>query len=126
MSGERESAQVRTETEASAPSQEASAVPERRTQKRLLLADVATASVGEKLWNAPVRDISAIGIGILLDQPVEPGTVVSVELPNRAWNCCHLKLLRVIHVTPQPDNRFLVGSVFLRHFSAEELNALVG
>jgi hypothetical protein len=101
-------------------------IAERRAEPRQRLSDLATATVGDRLWNAPVRDISALGIGLLLDQPVEPGTTVSVELPNRAWNCWHLKLLRVVHVTPQEDNRYLVGSVFLRRFSDDELRALVG
>ena len=29
-------------------------------------------------------------------------------------------------VTPQPDNRYLVGSVFLRQFTDDEFRALVG
>jgi hypothetical protein len=85
-----------------------------------------TVSIGTKLWKAPVHDLSTVGIGVVLEQPVEPGTVVSVELPNRTWNCCHLKLLRVVHVTPQPDNRWLVGSTFLHRLTDDEFRALVG
>src|SRR5262245_9938936 len=85
-----------------------------------------TVSIGAKLWKAPVHDLSTMGISVVLDQPVELGSVVSVELPNRAWNCCHLKLLRVVHVTPQPNNRWLVGSTFLHQLTEDELKALVG
>jgi len=85
-----------------------------------------TASVGRQLWRAPVRDISIEGLSLVLDQPVEPGAVLPVELPNRRWNCCHLKLLRVVHATPQPDNRWLVGSTFVRALSEDEFQALVG
>ncbi len=103
-------------------------IDERRSLPRLPCAEKLplTASLGEKLWNVPVRDISAAGISVTLDQPVEPGTLVSVELPNKTWNCWHLKLLRVVHATQQPDNRWLVGSLFLRRLTDDEFHALVG
>lgn len=84
------------------------------------------ASVGDRAVNAPIRDISASGISVVLEQRLEPGTLVTVELLNRTRNFWHLKLLRVVHVTPQGDGRSLVGCVFLRRITEGELEGIIG
>jgi hypothetical protein len=85
-----------------------------------------TATVGDKPSLVPIHDISTAGIGVVLDHRLDPGTLVTIELLNRTWNFWHLKLLRVVHATPQADDRWLVGSVFLRKFSDDEFQALLG
>ena len=85
----------------------------------------ATASIGTELWPFPVRDISASGLGTLLDRRVDPGALITVELLNRGLNFWHLKLLRVVHVTPHGDRLWLVGSAFLKELTDEELLSLL-
>jgi hypothetical protein len=81
------------------------------------------ASQGQEIWQAPVRDISSGGIGVLLDRRVDPGTLLAIELLNKSHHFWHLKLLRVIHATPQGQN-WLVGSAFLKGFTDAEFKAL--
>jgi hypothetical protein len=103
-----------------------SALPERRNKARrpCLEADAVLASLGEERWQAPVRDISATGIGMLLDRRLDPGALVSIELLNKCHQFWHLKLLRVIHATPHDGRRWLVGSAFVKQFTDAEFGAL--
>jgi hypothetical protein len=106
------------------------AIPERRLRSRHDCPDPSAlpirASVGRNLWTAPVHNISADGMAIVLDCRVDPGTLVAVELLNRSGNFWHLKLLRVVHATPHPGERWLVGSAFLKQFTEDEFKALLG
>jgi hypothetical protein len=99
--------------------------PERRSQARRLCADPIPvfAALGQDLCQAPVRNITARGIGILLDRRVDPGTLMAVELLNKTQQFWHLKLLRVIHAT-QEGQRWLVGSAFLKGFTDAEFQSL--
>ena len=103
--------------------------PERRALPRRRCADPALlptlASIGQELKSASIRDISAAGIGFVLDRRIDPGTLVALELHNRKQNFWHLKLLRVVHVTPQGEQCWIIGSAFLKQFSDDELQALL-
>lgn len=110
-------------------SEEGSPAPiERRARARRCCtpqnAPPATAAVGTELWPLPIRDISSAGLGILFERRLDPGDVVAVELLNRGLNFWHLKLLRIVHVTPY-GGLWLVGSSFLNELTDEELEALL-
>jgi c-di-GMP-binding flagellar brake protein YcgR len=105
-----------------------SARPERRHKARRSCLESepvsVLASLGEQHWQAPVRDISPTGIGMLLDQQLDPGALVAIELLNKQQQFWHLKLLRVVHATPHDGERWLVGSEFLKQFTDAEFGAL--
>jgi hypothetical protein len=105
-----------------------SAAMERRiwTRRPCMASDLlpVVASFGQEHWQAPVRDISTAGMGILLDHRVDPGSVLAIELLNKFHQFWHLKLLRVIHATPQDGHGWLVGSAFLKSFTDDEFQAL--
>ena len=84
-----------------------------------------TAFVGHELWQPAIHDISAAGIGIVLNESVEPGTLVTVALLNQPANFWHMKVARVVHATAQNDGTWLVGNRFLQVFSEEQLHALL-
>jgi hypothetical protein len=86
----------------------------------------ATAAIGTELWPIPIRDISSAGFGTLVDRRLDPGAVVAVELLNRGLNFWHLKLSRIVHVTPYSDRLWLVGTSFLKELSDDELRAMLG
>src|SRR5437016_4231593 len=50
-------------------------------------------------WPARVRDISTLGIAVVLDRPVEPSTVLVIELENPCRTSRRTYLARVVHVT---------------------------
>jgi hypothetical protein len=76
---------------------------------------------GSEIGSAAVRDVSVTGIGLILDHAVPAGSTLSVELPNRAQTDWQLKLSCVAHATPHEQNRWLIGSRFLRDLTEEEL-----
>jgi hypothetical protein len=63
---------------------------------------------------------------MLLPHEVLPGMLVSVELLDRPRQCWRLKLVQVVHATPRTPNLWLVGSVFAKQLSDEELHRLLG
>src|SRR5262249_2345912 len=73
---------------------------------------------------APVPDISPLGLALHLDRPIKPGTLLSVEVYNRIGSYWHFKVVRVVHATPARDSRWLIGSVFLTRFSREEFQGV--
>jgi hypothetical protein len=50
-------------------------------------------------WRARVPNISAFGIGLLLDSPVQPSALLELELANAARGVARTVLVRVVHVT---------------------------
>jgi hypothetical protein len=84
-----------------------------------------TAFVGHEVWQPAIHDISPAGIGIVLSESVEPGTLVTVALLNQPANFWHMKVMRVVHATAQNNGTWLVGNRFLQVFSQEQLDALL-
>jgi hypothetical protein len=75
-------------------------------------------------WAVAVDNISPRGLGMRLERPLDPGTLLPVQLLNRSGNFWHLKVMRVVHATPA-DEGWLVGNVFLAQFSDDEFRVLV-
>jgi hypothetical protein len=77
-------------------------------------------------WLMTLQDISHRGIGLIADRPFEPGTFLKVELPSVRRKHLHPKLIRVTHAQRQPGNAgWMLGGVFLRGLSEEELQVLL-
>jgi hypothetical protein len=70
---------------------------------------------------AVVRNISVGGLSLLVDREFTPGELLNVELPgpNEAENYCALAC--VVHVAPQENGQWLVGCIFARELSDEDL-----
>jgi hypothetical protein len=69
---------------------------------------------------ATVRDISATGIGLVLQRQVEPGAVLIVGFEDMT----QLLAVRVVHVTPH-DTGWFAGCKFTNKLSDAELKALL-
>lgn len=74
-------------------------------------------------WTAQIRDISASGVGLILNRRFEPGTVLRVKLPGLSAR--RLYLVRVVRVQKQGDRTWLVGCVFPRPLTNEEVQSLL-
>ncbi len=74
-------------------------------------------------WTATIRDISTGGIALLVNRRFEPGTVLRLKLPGSSSR--RLFLARVIHVQPHSSRTWLVGCVFPRPLSEEEMESLL-
>jgi hypothetical protein len=79
-------------------------------------------------WTARVRDISAGGVGLLLQHRFRPGTPLVIQLKGRGESWCRAVGARVVHATPvwaEDGAWWLVGCAFSSPLSEEELRILV-
>lgn len=72
-----------------------------------------------------VRDISTGGIGLVSRAPVPPGTFFAIELQNNTGGESLRLRARIIHATRQDERSWLLGCLFTRELSADELAALL-
>ena len=75
---------------------------------------------------ARVGDLSQTGLALLLEQQLERGLMIMIELEDLAPRMPQILLARVRHCTQQADNRWLIGCEFARSLSERELQLLVG
>src|SRR5262245_44310813 len=70
----------------------------------------------------PIRimDISTTGVGLVTPEEVQPDLLFVIRLTNSAKKFVRIKLVRLVHVTPQDDGRYLVGAQFVEPLSNEE------
>jgi hypothetical protein len=80
---------------------------------------------GELICTARVVDISATGIGLLIDRPIEPETIMAIQLQKDDLSLSPTLLVEVRHARPRHDGDWLVGCVFGRELSEYELKALL-
>jgi hypothetical protein len=81
--------------------------------------------LGDACGTAVVRDLSTTGAGLFLSHEVLPGMMVCVELLDQPRQCWRLKLLQVVHATPSSGDTWLVGSLFTKQLTEEELQGLI-
>ena len=72
-----------------------------------------------------VRDISTSGIGLVSRAPVAPGKFFAIELQNNAGGESVRLRAKIVHATRQDERSWLLGCMFTRELSAEELTALL-
>jgi hypothetical protein len=72
-----------------------------------------------------VHNISTTGISLMLKHWIKPGKVLVVRLQSREGNLSRPLPVRVMHATAQVDGDWLVGCMFVRTLSGEELQMLV-
>src|SRR5262245_5004868 len=72
------------------------------------------------IWTAQVRDVSALGIGLML--PLGPGmsTLLEVELTRKNGTPVRNMLARVVHEV-RDANKYVVGCAFVRELGDEDL-----
>ena len=70
-----------------------------------------------------MRDVSATGIGLQLNRRFEPGTVLRVKLPGRSGRRYYL--VRVVRVQTHSARTWVLGCVFPRRLSDEEVATLL-
>ncbi len=79
-------------------------------------------------WSVKIQDISATGIGLLVNYRFETGTILAVDLRSTTTDFACTALVRVVHltvVTAHPSLHWIVGGAFLTPLTEEELKALI-
>jgi PilZ domain-containing protein len=74
---------------------------------------------------AQVRDISADGLGLVLECPFEPGAILDVELTSRDGSLSYTVVARVTHTHQLSDGSWLAGCGFVGKLNDEELRDLL-
>lgn len=76
------------------------------------------------LCPAEVDNVSATGIGLLLDRPLELGSLLNLQLRHTDRDETRTILACVVHVTTRPGGQSLLGCNFIRELADEDLQAL--
>jgi hypothetical protein len=100
----------------------------RRAQRHVCNLETSCRLVASVAGNAQivrVRNISASGISLVLNGPVEPETILYIELLNRPTSFLCLIRLRVVYSVEHPNGVFIVGGAFLQALTAEQLTGLL-
>ncbi len=77
------------------------------------------------VYAAWVRDLSASGIGLIVECLLEAGTWLTVELDNAGPGASLRLRARVIHAMEMPNEHWLHGCAFERELTDDELHAFV-
>jgi hypothetical protein len=77
-----------------------------------------------KVWQAIIRNLSECGIGFLLSQPLEPGTLLALELDNPPHQLCRTLLAVVIRAQADASGDWLIGCQFASLLTRDELLVL--
>jgi hypothetical protein len=85
---------------------------------------IFVAPVREDFGSGRIKDISVNGLGLLMAQRPEVGTLLAVTLSNATRSFNKTVLVRVQHVTPA-QGLFLIGGTFEVPLKYEEWTALV-
>jgi hypothetical protein len=72
-----------------------------------------------------VRDVSSGGLGLLVTRRFEPGTVLRVKLANSGPSRHRLFLVRVVRVQIHSPKTWIIGCVFPRRLSEDEVQTLL-
>jgi hypothetical protein len=75
-------------------------------------------------WTARLSNISANGMGLLVDHDIPTGTLLSAELRGQQRGSLTI-LACVVHATVQPDGQRVVGCNFIRELTEADLKALI-
>ena len=85
----------------------------------------ALSSEKDVRWSAEVKDVSADGIGLLMNRRFEPRTVLTLEIPAKDQTAAHRLLIRVVRVQPMTKRRWLVGCIFAMRLGDEEVRTMI-
>lgn len=77
-------------------------------------------------WIGLIRNLSAHGVGLLLDRRFEPGTLLTVALHSDSEKYSRTLEACVVHVTRQVEGSWLIGCAFAGQLSEAELQAILG
>ena len=75
-------------------------------------------------WSGLVHDISMTGISLRVPCWMKPGTVLMVRMHGSTEKLSRPMPMRVMHATAQPDGEWVIGGMFVRPLTDEDLRHL--
>jgi hypothetical protein len=76
-------------------------------------------------FTASIRDISTLGIGLIMERPCEPGTLLALQLRSRGSRFSSVLAATVKHATRLPEGHWLWGCSLSRGLTDDEVLGLV-
>jgi head-tail adaptor len=76
--------------------------------------------------SAFIRNVSLGGVNLLSDRPIEPGQMLSMELPRKEKSTSTNVLACVVHCALEKEGQWSLGCTFSRELPAEDLEELGG
>jgi hypothetical protein len=76
-------------------------------------------------WTGKIRDISTTGIGVLLPESLDRGTILLVDLPAPSGGEPQSLSACVIHGRPHAGGGFFAGCILAERLDQAELEALL-
>lgn len=79
----------------------------------------------DRTYDAQVLNVSASGVGLILQDCVDPGALINLRLYNSAGALVRTILACVVHSTQRANGDLVVGCNFIRELGEDELTALL-
>lgn len=83
------------------------------------------ASSSDRNLNVRVRNISVTGVSLVVTRPVDPGSILKIELRSVARNVTQPLRVHVVYCIEHPCGELIVGGRFAEPLSQDELRAFV-
>jgi PilZ domain len=80
---------------------------------------------GMRGFTASIRDISSVGIGLIVEQPCQPGALLALQLRSRGARFSSVVAATVKHATLLPEGHWLWGCSLSRSLTDDEVLGLV-
>jgi len=99
---------------------------ERRAAIRYASEEDASCALGHqapRAWGR-VRDISTLGVGLLVDREINPGTRLIVEMAQKKPSLALRVLARVVHCRQQSETTWTIGCQFDTPLRDEDVQSL--
>ena len=75
----------------------------------------------KRSWPALARDLSMVGVGLVVDTYLETGSELIIEIPNSQD---HLRV-RIVHATALPGGQWLLGCRLAKALTEKEMQQLL-
>ena len=76
-------------------------------------------------YTALIMDVSVCGIGLLIPERLEAGTVLALQLQGRHMGLSRILSARVLSASQHPDGNWYMNCALSSRFSEEELQGLL-
>lgn len=77
----------------------------------------------ETPWLAQVKDISTLGIGLVLDRRLDFGDLLEIELTRPGGGFLRAVMARCVHVEDTTHGTWIAGCAFVQEWTADDLEA---
>lgn len=113
-------------THASGPSEERPLLERRASVRHFPQQDLeGSVSQAGRPYKAVVRDLSATGIGLVVNQGFDKDTLLTIELQSADQSFSFSLLARVVHASSTDGISWLIGCSFVRELTEDEVQNMV-